>query len=135
MVVQPKTDQCCSSIQSSCAVDQVHVRVQNGTVSTFDWGCLPRPSIYAFAGQTQFTLPIPAGCNFDLTVCVDPVYTNPYLPVVIPIPLLCQWRNLCQNRYLRCPCGVIKGKAWFDSNSDGISQSFENGINQLTVYL
>ncbi len=136
VVEQPKTDQCCSSIQSSCAVDQVHVSVQNGTVSTFDWGCLPRPNIYAFAGQTQFTLPIPAGCNFDLTVCVDPVYTNPYQPVVITYTTTFASGGTCvKTDTLRCPCGVIKGKAWFDTNSDGISQSFENGINQLTVYL
>jgi len=136
VVVQPKTDQCCSRIQSSCGVDQVHVSVQNGTVSTFDWGCIQRPNIYAFAGQTQFTLPIPSGCNFDLTVCVDPVYTNPYQPVVITYTTTFASGGTCvKTDTILCPCAVIKGKAWFDNNRDGISQSFENGINGLSVYL
>lgn len=136
LIVQPTTDQCCSRIQSACPVDQVHVSVQNGTISTFDWGCMQRPNIYAFAGQTQFTLPIPAGCNFDLTVCVDPVYTNPYQPVVITYTTTFASGGTCvKTDTIRCPCGIIKGEAWYDRNGDGIYNPLENGFNGLNIHL
>ena len=136
VLIEDTNDSCCSRINSLCAVDSIKVNVQNGTISLISWNCAPRLNNYAFSGLSNFTLGIPNNCPLSFGVCVDPIYTNPYAPVIITYTVYSSSGAVC-TKYdtLFCPCAVITGEAWYDSNGDGIYQQAENGINGMLIQL
>ncbi|MBL0235049.1 MAG: T9SS type A sorting domain-containing protein [Saprospiraceae bacterium] len=136
VLIEDTNDSCCSRITSLCAVDSINVNVQNGTISLISWNCAPRLNNYAFSGLSNFTLGIPNNCPLSFGVCVDPIYTSPYAPVIITYTVYSSSGAVC-TKYdtLYCPCAVITGEAWYDSNGDGIYQQIENGINGMLIQL
>ncbi|MBL0235051.1 MAG: T9SS type A sorting domain-containing protein [Saprospiraceae bacterium] len=136
VLIEDTNDSCCSRITSLCAVDSINVNVQNGTISLISWNCAPRLNNYYATGLSNFTLGIPSGCPLSFGVCVDPIYTNPYAPVIITYTVYSSSGAVC-TKYdtLYCPCAVITGEAWYDSNGDGIYQQIENGINGMLIQL
>ncbi|MBK6824381.1 MAG: hypothetical protein IPG87_15890 [Saprospiraceae bacterium] len=85
VIVENTSDSCCSRITSLCAVDSIKVNVQNGTISLISWNCAPRLNNYFATGLSNITLAIPNNCPLSFGVCVNPVYTNPYVPVIVTI--------------------------------------------------
>ncbi len=136
VIIENTNDSCCSTITSLCAVDSIKVNVQNGTISLISWNCAPRLNNYYATGLSDFTLGIPSGCPLSFGVCVDPIYTNPYAPVIITYTVYSSSGAVC-TKYdtLYCPCAVITGEAWYDANGDGIYQQIENGINGMLIQL
>ncbi len=136
VIIENTNDSCCSTITSLCAVDSIKVNVQNGTISLIRWNCAPRLNNYYATGLSNFTLGIPSGCPLSFGVCVDPIYTNPYAPVIITYTVYSSSGAVC-TKYdtLYCPCAVITGEAWYDANGDGIYQQIENGINGMLIQL
>lgn len=136
VLIEETNDSCCSTITSLCAVDSIKVNVQNGTISLISWNCAPRLNNYAYSGLSNFTLGIPNNCPLSFGVCVDPIYTNPYAPVIITYTVYSSSGAVC-TKYdtLFCPCAVITGEAWYDANGDGINQQIENGINGMLIQL
>lgn len=132
-----KNNSCCSNIRSECSVDSIYITVVNGTLGTMSWSCNPSINSGAYEGQIQAAINVPNKCAFNMTVCANPIYTNPYAPIIINYHLDLANGGVCsKSDTLYCPCAVIKGEVWHDANANGLNENAtENGINGLEVEL
>ncbi len=130
-------NRCCSKISSLCRVDSMYISVLNGTLSTVSWSCLPRFNNHAWDGLSSAAIDIPNNCPLEMIVCANPIYTNPYAPIIINYHLDLANGGVCsKSDTLYCPCAVIKGEVWHDANANGLNENAtENGINGLEVEL
>ncbi|MGE0019876.1 MAG: T9SS type A sorting domain-containing protein [Draconibacterium sp.] len=67
------TATCCINLITECEVKAVQVDVQNGTIASMSWNCVPVPTGYV--GQSSYTF-APNGCVVNMTNCFDALQTG-----------------------------------------------------------